>query len=238
MKHDHNPIRQTLYRAWPYFTINIIIFFASAFVSMLLGYGINQIGTDNERALISLGGYLLLILVFALVRVWQRVDKSRRIQNLIDEKRVHLLQCVYRTDFRNHGSLGKGKLIYRLSDELEEFYQEQWRFCELLTEIFAVVVSVSVNLLWMDGRFLLLFYGLIPICVFISLKKANICVETHEARHAAEAEYRQILKEDVEGMYEISCMNQIPYFLRRFGRAAEASQRAGGGRRRGKTGFG
>ena len=226
MKRDKNQNTQFLCRTWTYYIGYIILFLLPAFISRLLGYTLNQIQANREKAIQGMIGYLVLILLSAYMRCWQRENKSRRLQDLINGERIHLLERIYRVDFRKHGKMGKGQLIYRLSDELEEGFTDRWSFYELVAELTAVILSITINLLWMDWRFLPVFYGVIPICAYFSLKKADICLGTHEVRQTVGAQYRQILKEDIEGIYEISCMNQLSYFFRRFTKVVGLSKDA------------
>ena len=136
---------------------------------------------------IMLIGYTVLIILAGVARKCQRASRVRHLSDLKKEKRQRLISSIYRKEIRELFSMGKGALVYLTYNELEEYCEDIWKFRELIFEIATVLISVSIGVGLLNPLFLPLFWLLLPACACISLKKADICIETHDARHNARA---------------------------------------------------
>ncbi len=210
----------------PYFLIMIITYGLTVTAAWILGGCLSEIGDRPDRSVLMLIGYTVLIILTGLGRKYQRASRVRHLSDLKKEKRQRLISSIYRKEIRELFSMGKGALVYLTYNELEEYCEDIWKFRELIFEIATVLISVSIGGGLLNPLFLPLFWLLLPACACISLKKADICIETHDARHNAGAAYQQILKEDIENFQEITCMGAKAKFFSRFRTMADRAMSA------------
>lgn len=213
-------------KEFPYFLIMIFTYGLTVTAAWILGGCLSEIGARPDRLVLMLIGYTVLIILTGLGRKYQRASRVRYLSDLKKEKRQRLISSIYRKEIRELFSTGKGALVYLTYNELEEYCEDIWKFWELIFEIATVLISVSIGISLLNPLFLPLFWLLLPACACISLKKADICIETHDARHNAGAAYQQILKEDIENFQEITCMGAKAKFFRRFRTMADQAMSA------------
>lgn len=208
---------------WLFLTLEQILLVLAPYV---LGHCISALENDSDTAKLLLVIYIVLMISIIVEKSYRRICRSQLLIHYKDYKRKRLFTSIQGKEISGLFIREKGSWIYLFYHELNEYCEDSWKFWELIMEIGMVLFTVTISLAVLNLSFLPVFWLLFPICVYYSLKKADICLTTHSQRHASGNNYQKTLKEDLENFYEITCLNAKNFFRGRFEKASESVEQA------------
>lgn len=189
---------------------------AAPFLTSFLGRAVNEASGAPGLAAGFLAAFAVGTLLVQGLSVWARQRERRILDNTVQERQREYLRGISRASWEQTVGTGSGKLLYYIFDLTEEMCQDAFLAVSLLTGICFTVLSVTVNVVLIAPVFLPVFYLLLPLCVWLSLRSADRCLGSHQRRIAAQADYRNVLEENLNNLYAIDLNHDNVFFRKRF----------------------
>ncbi|MCI5527118.1 MAG: ABC transporter ATP-binding protein [Oscillospiraceae bacterium] len=185
---------------------------AYTFFVKILSDILNLIVCNDFAAQRLLEKYLIgITLYFVLHPILMKIEKWLEGRMILELRRAHLEQFEY-LDWKEFSRHSLGEYIYRISNQIQELANNKIKIISLCVEIFATAVTILYAVYLIHSAFFLIFLTVLPACVYIALKSADICLDTHEKRHLASSDFHSYMSEFANSLFEIKMAQGKKYY--------------------------
>lgn len=162
-------------------------------------------------------GFSVFFLIIELILSYlDRLMKSKLENELCIIERKEFFENLYNTDWQLRCKYSNGNLTYISTSQIPELAHETIEIYYVGIRIISTVVTIICSIITLNAVYYIIYFIITPICVYISLKAADICLVTHEQRHKSNSEYMSRLEENIFNMFEIRLLGEKEYFKNQY----------------------
>ena len=201
--------------------LNVANWVLKVILLICIGRSIDSINTRHGN--IWVGVSVVLVAAGFVFSYLARLMKHKMENELCLIERKKFFDSLYSADWQIRSKQSNGSLTYISTSQIPEFAHEIVEIYAVGMKIAATVGAVICSVAALHYSYYFIYFILIPLCVYISLKAADICLATHEKRHLANSVHMSNLEESLFHAFEIRLLGQSTYFQKRY---EESNQRA------------
>lgn len=173
------------------------------FLVKILSDALNLIVYRDAAAQLMLQRYFIcIILYFALRPVLAQVEKWLEGKTIL-KLRMSFFEKFEYLDWKRFSGYSPGEFLYSGGNQIQEYAENKIKILSLCMDILATVVTILYATYLIHSAFFWVFLIIIPVCVVITLKAADVCISTHEKRHLARADFYGYMNEFANKLFEI-----------------------------------
>lgn len=192
--------------------LTVISIILQPYIIKILGESINLINIDNMKAVYYVICYLLGFIITTVINYYTDMEIVHFTSNTEKSLRLSFLDSISNSDWRYYASQKQGELNYRCYDQINELSKDSWLTITLIIDIIISVISITVYTTLINSWFLLVFLIIVPICSWLSLRSADICLKTAEIRQTNNEIYNGVLNETISNIDEIKIFGTQRFF--------------------------
>ena len=163
------------------------------------------------------GGYLLAILLTAVLRYFEVAQLTRTGQSVIHDLRTELFRHIQRLDLAWFDKRPTGALVTRVTSDVENLSELFTSgLITLLFDLFKIVVVLGL-LFWVSPPLALLVLALTPVLIGVSLVFRGGARRAHRLVRAKHARLNGYLQEVLSGMGVVHVFRREKRVSKRFG---------------------
>lgn len=206
--------------------VEAVFYLLTPFITSFMGKSINIFEDSRMDSfmyfLVFSCGLIGIKALGGLVRVQERVLTDKAIQ----ANRKEYMQTLSEISWDQYATFGEGELLYHTYDLIDTKCSDTFKIFSLAVEILVTIIGVTVNVILISPVFLLIFYLLMPLCVWMSLRVADGCLGTYEKKVQTQSDYYNVLTENLKNFYSIHLNGDGSFFEKRFAEKCSNNIRA------------
>lgn len=183
--------------------IKFLIVCFYTFLIKILSDALNLIVYHDVAAQGMLQKYIICIVLYFVLRPVLAAAEKWLEGELILRLRMNFFGKFEQLDWKKYSQYSPGEFLYSGGNQIQEYAENKLKILSLSMEILATVVTILCATYFIHSSFIIIFLTVIPVCVVIALKAADVCLGTHEKRHLAGANFYGYINEFSNKLFEI-----------------------------------